>query len=92
MTLRKLIYKVDRETGEIIHEVSPSKVIAWGFALAVLAFLTIWLIGYAETGSGNLKDLLVVGGGGGALAYGFYSRAGDLLDVALDRLRERGRP
>lgn len=89
MDARRLYRKVDRETNKVLEGVSPSKVLAWGLAAGALALLTVWLTALADGEKVlSMTELLAGVTALGALAVGLWTRPGDVVDAALDRLKD----
>lgn len=87
MQTERLIRTVDRETGKIGDDLSPSKIGAWIVVVLVVAYAGIWLWQMADPELEPMSSELVLGAvvaGGLALAYAMYNRPGDVLDEALN--------
>lgn len=90
MQLRRLILKVDPETGEVLEEISPSKVLCWLAVLFAATLAVMWLLRLEGIRADlPLSDFLRLEGLATAFAVVMYSRAGDLVDLLLAAGRKR---
>lgn len=90
MQFRRLIQKVDAETGEVLEEISPSKVLSWLAVLFALAVATMWLLRLEGIRADlPLDDFVKVEGLAAGFAIVMYSRAGDLVDLIFAAGRRR---